>query len=85
MARRAGRDGGGNTAYLKGKGRMNVSLVLKMAGIGLIVSVAHQILSKSGRDEQAMLVTVAGVVIAMLMLTGEIASLLQSIRNAFGI
>ncbi|MBQ3081312.1 MAG: stage III sporulation protein AC [Clostridia bacterium] len=64
---------------------MNVSLVLKMAGIGLIVSVAHQILSKSGRDEQAMLVTVAGVVIAMLMLTGEIASLLQSIRNAFGI
>lgn len=64
---------------------MNVSLVLKMAGIGLIVSVAHQILSKSGRDEQAMLVTVAGVVIAMLMLTGEIASLLQSIRGAFGI
>lgn len=64
---------------------MNVSLVLKMAGIGLIVSVAHQILSKSGRDEQATLVTVAGVVIAMLMLTGEIASLLQSIRGAFGI
>lgn len=64
---------------------MNVSLVLKIAGLGLIVSVAHQILSKSGRDEQATLVTVAGVVIAMLMLTGEIAELLQSIRNAFGI
>jgi len=64
---------------------MNVSLVLKIAGLGLIVSVAHQILSKSGRDEQATLVTVAGVVIAMLMLTGEIAELLQSIRSAFGI
>lgn len=64
---------------------MNISLVLKMAGIGLIVSVSHQILAKSGRDEQATLVTVAGVVIAMLMLTGEIASLLQSIRSAFGI
>ncbi len=64
---------------------MNVSLVLKIAGLGLIVSVAHQILSKSGRDEQAMLVTVAGVIIAMLMLTGEIAGLLQSIRSAFGI
>ncbi len=64
---------------------MNISLVLKVAGIGLIVSVAHQILSKSGRDEQAALVTVAGVVIAMLMLTQEIASLLQSIKNAFGI
>lgn len=64
---------------------MNVALVLKVAGLGLIVSVAHQILSKSGRDEQAMLVSVAGVIIAMLMLTKEIASLLQSIRNAFGI
>lgn len=64
---------------------MNVALVLKVAGLGLIVSVAHQILSKSGRDEQAMLVTVAGVVIAMLMLTGEIASLLQSIKSTFGI
>lgn len=64
---------------------MNISLVLKVAGIGLIVSVAHQILSKSGRDEQAALVTVAGLVIAMLMLTKEIASLLQSIKNAFGI
>ncbi len=64
---------------------MNVGLVLKVAGVGLIVSVAHQILSKSGRDEQAMLVTVAGVVITMLMLTGEIAALLQSIRSAFGI
>lgn len=64
---------------------MNVALVLKVAGVGLIVSVAHQILSKSGRDEQATLVTVAGVIIAMLMLTGEIASLLQSIRSAFGV
>lgn len=64
---------------------MNVTLVLKVAGVGLIVSVAHQILAKSGRDEQAALVTVAGVIIAMLMLTGEIASLFQSIRSAFGI
>ncbi len=64
---------------------MNISLVLKVAGIGLIVSVAYQILSKSGRDEQAALVTVAGLIIAMLMLTREIASLLQSIKSAFGI
>ena len=64
---------------------MNITLVLKIAGIGLIVSVAHQILSKSGREEQATLVTVAGVVIAMLLLTGEIAALLQNIRSAFGL
>ena len=64
---------------------MEVSLILRVVGIGILVAIAAQILSKSGRDEQAMLVTVAGVVIAMLMLTGEIASLLQSIRGAFGI
>lgn len=64
---------------------MNIALVLKVAGVGLIVSVAHQILSKNGRDEQAALVTVAGIVIAMLMLTKEIASLLQSIKSTFGI
>lgn len=70
---------------MKGKTTMNVALVLKIAGVGLIVSAAHQILTKSGRDEQASLVTVAGVVIAMLMLTGEIASLLQSIKSVFGL
>ncbi|MBQ4648651.1 MAG: stage III sporulation protein AC [Clostridia bacterium] len=64
---------------------MNIALVLKVAGVGLIVSVAHQILSKNGRDEQAALVTVAGIVIAMLMLTKEIASLIQSIKSTFGI
>ncbi len=64
---------------------MNISLVLKIAGIGLIVGVTTQILNKTGRDEQASLVTVAGLIIAMLMLTGEIAELLRSIRSAFGI
>lgn len=64
---------------------MNISLVLKVAGVGLIVSVAHQILQKSGRDEQATFVSLAGVVIAMLLLVGEISSLIQSIRSAFGL
>lgn len=64
---------------------MNIALVLKIAGIGLIVSVAHQILQKSGRDEQATFVSIAGVIIAMLLLIGEISSLIQSIRSAFGL
>ena len=41
---------------------MDISLILKIAGIGMLVSVASQILSKSGRDEQAMLVTIAGII-----------------------
>lgn len=64
---------------------MNISLVLKIAGMGLIVGVATQILNKTGRDEQASLVTVAGLIITMLLLTEEISELLRSIRSTFGI
>ncbi|MBE6682560.1 MAG: stage III sporulation protein AC [Ruminococcaceae bacterium] len=64
---------------------MGISLILKIAGIGIIVSVACQILQKSGRDEQATFVTVAGVIIAMLLLAGEIGSLFNSIRSVFGL
>jgi len=64
---------------------MDVSLLLRVAGVGLIVSVMYQILSKSGRDEQAMLVSLTGVVLILLMLVGEISQLLSTIRTAFGI
>lgn len=64
---------------------MDISVILKASGVGLIVSVICQILSKSGRDEQAMLVSVAGVVIVLLMLVGEIGELINSIRTIFGI
>lgn len=64
---------------------MNVSLVLKVAGVGLIVGVACQILSKNGRDEQATLVTLAGIVIVMLMLSKEIGSLFNTIKSVFGL
>lgn len=64
---------------------MDAGLIFKVVGIGLLVSVACQILSKTGRDEQAMLVSVAGVVIIMLMLVQQISDLLQTIRTLFGI
>lgn len=64
---------------------MDVGLILKVAGVGLLVSVATQILSKSGRDEQAMLVTITGVVVVLLMLVGEIGALFDSVREVFGI
>ena len=64
---------------------LEISLILKIAGIGIIVSVACQILQKSGRDEQATFVTVAGVVIAMLLLASEIGSLFSTLRGVFGL
>ena len=64
---------------------MDIDLLLKVAGVGLIVCVIYQILTKTGRDEQAMLVSLAGVVIVLLMLIGKISELLETIRSLFGI
>ena len=64
---------------------MEVGLILKVAGVGLLVSVATQILSKSGRDEQVTLVTVAGIVVVLLMLVEEIGALFSLIFATFGL
>lgn len=64
---------------------MNISLVLKIAGVGLTVAIAGQILQKTGRDEQATFVAVAGIVIVMLVLVSEIGKLFSSIRGIFGL
>ena len=64
---------------------MDVGLVLKVAGVGMLVTVAHQILSKAGRDEQAMLVSLSGIVIVLVMLIGEIGGLIETVRSVFGL
>ncbi len=63
---------------------MDVSLILKIAGVGVLVSAASAILNKSGRDEQAMMVTLAGIVVVMLMLIGEIDTLFETVQSVFG-
>lgn len=64
---------------------MNTELILKVAGIGILVAVAHQILSKSGRDEQAMLVTVSGIIIVLLVLVREMGGLFDTVKSIFGL
>lgn len=64
---------------------MNISLIVKIAGVGLLVAVICQILQKNGREEQATFVSVAGVVVVALLLISEITSLLSAVRSAFGI
>jgi len=64
---------------------MDVSLILKVAGIGLCVSIAYQLLSKYGRDEQAVLVSLAGIIIIMLMLTEKLGMLFANIKSVFGL
>lgn len=63
---------------------MDVSLILKIAGVGVLVSAASAILNKSGRDEQAMMVTLAGIIAVMLMLVGEIGNLFETVQSVFG-
>ncbi len=64
---------------------MDVGLLLKIAGVGMLCAVLCQILNKSGKDEQAMYVTVAGIVIVALLLVTQIGGLFTAIRNIFGI
>ena len=64
---------------------MNVELILKVAGVGFLVTVVFQVLSKSGRDYQGMLGAVAGIIIVLLMIVGELGGLLDTIKNVFGL
>ena len=64
---------------------MEVDFILKAAGIGLIVAVVCQVLSKSGRDEQATLVSITGIVVILLMIIGEIGKMIAEIRGIFGL
>lgn len=62
---------------------MDISLILKITGIGLLVSVACQILSKSGRDEQATLLSIAGIIIVMFLIVSELGNLLNLLSTLF--
>ncbi|HOQ14807.1 MAG TPA: stage III sporulation protein AC [Bacillota bacterium] len=64
---------------------MDVGLILKIAGVGIIVAASCQVLSKSGRDEQSMLVSVAGIIVVLLMITGKLGQLFEMIKDVFGL
>ncbi len=64
---------------------MNVEIILKVAGVGMIVAVVCQVLAKVGRDDQATLVSVSGIVIILLLLIEEIGRLISLVREVFGI
>lgn len=63
---------------------MDVGLILRVAGVGILVAIAVQILQKSGRDEQATFVTVSGVIVVFLLLVQEIGNLFDTVRGIFG-
>ncbi|MBE6657381.1 MAG: stage III sporulation protein AC [Ruminococcaceae bacterium] len=64
---------------------MDVALILKVGGIGFLVSVIYQVLSKSGREEQALLVSVSGMILVLLLLVGQLGDLIRAVREVFGL
>ena len=64
---------------------MNVDLIFKIAAIGILVSVLNQVLTRSGRDEQATMTTLAGLVVVLMMVVEEISDLFMLVKDLFGL
>lgn len=62
---------------------MDVDLIFRIAAIGILVSVLNQVLTRSGREEQATMTTLAGLVVVLMMLAKEIAALFELVRRLF--
>ena len=62
-----------------------MDLIFKIAAIGILVSVLNQVLSRSGRDEQATMTTLAGLVVVLMMVVQEISDLFDLVKNLFGL
>ncbi len=64
---------------------MDVDFIFQVAGIGIIVAVLNQLLQRSGREEQAMLTTLAGLVVVLIMVVTEIGNLFETVKSVFGL
>ena len=64
---------------------MDVDLIFKIAAIGIIVAVLNQLLIRSGREEQAMMTTLAGLIVVLMMIISEISTLFDTIKSVVGL
>lgn len=62
---------------------MEIDLIFKIAAVGIIVSVLNQVLARSGREEQATMTSLAGLVVVLMMLTQKIAELFDLVKTLF--
>lgn len=63
---------------------MQVEMIFKVAAVGILVSVLNQLLIRSGREEQAMMTTLAGLIVVLMMIVQEISDLFQFVKTTFG-
>ncbi len=64
---------------------MDIDLIFKIAAIGIIVAVLNQLLIRSGREEQAMMTTLAGLIVVLMIVIQQIDALFQAIKSIFGL
>lgn len=65
--------------------KMDIDLIFRIAAIGIIVAVLNQLLIRSGREEQAMMTTLAGLIVVLMMMIYEIQDLFETIKSVFGL
>ena len=64
---------------------MDVDLILKVAGIGMLITAVCQVMSRAGRDEQATLVSLAGTVLILILIAERVGDLVATLRQVFGL
>ena len=64
---------------------MEIDLLFKIAAIGILVAVLHQVLVRAGREDQAMMTTLAGLIIVLTLVIKEISNLFTTVRTMFGL
>ena len=64
---------------------MNIDLLFKIAAIGILVAVLHQVLVRAGREDQAMMTTLAGLIIVLTMVIKQVSGLFESVRTIFNL
>ncbi len=64
---------------------MDVDFIFRVAAIGIIVAVLNQVLVRSGREDQAMLTTLAGLVVVLIMVVSQIGNLFETVKSVFGL
>ena len=63
---------------------MELELIFKIAGVGIIVAVLNMVLKKADRDEYVMIVTIAGLIVVLMMIVNEISLLFDTVKSVFG-
>ena len=64
---------------------MQIDLIFKVAAIGIIVAVLNQVLIRSGREDQAMMTTLAGLIVVLMMIIMQINTLFETVKSVFGL